>query len=241
MKRLLLLLNLMALFSTNSLFGQDANNRWSVGASFSKTEYVGDLGNAFLDFSKAFYPGGGVTASWYLNRSFDLSFSLSYGQYGYAGQYFGFLGMKTGIYGGVSYKLNNGFLLDENVKLAPYLKVGFGFDHVSGDRIWNGRNYIFPAGAGVKYRLDSRWALQYQLLYIYTDHDKRDNAIAGMNDAYFEHSIGIVFSFGGKGSGGHSSAARTSRGGRGTAISASAKSRNLNTHCPDVGSRNRRP
>lgn len=179
-------------------FAQTFEKRWAIGVYGGKTEYNGDWGKALFDFSKAFYPNVGISLSRYLNSSFDLTVFGNYGEYGYRKDAVsGFFGHKTEASLLLSYKLANGYILNENVVIAPYLIAGGGFAHYAGDRIWNGRDYILPLGAGLRINLSKRVALQYQLLYTLTDQDKRDGYNRRDNDNYATHTFGFVFNFGG--------------------------------------------
>lgn len=181
-----------------SSFAQNAENKWSVGLFGGKTEYNGDYGNGFLNFNKAFYPFGAVSVNRYLTPSFDMGLFSSYGDYGYRKDAVQrFLGTKTDLSLLLTYKLANGYILKENAKLSPFISAGMGFAHLSGDRIWNGRDFIIPIGGGLKYNISQSVALQYQLLYNFTNHDKRDGRANGHSEQFASHALGFVFSFGG--------------------------------------------
>lgn len=197
MRKIFLSSLLVGLLSVS--FAQNAENRWSIGVFGGKTEYNGDWGNGFLDFNRAFYPIGAISLNRYINSSFDLGIFASYGEYGYKkDETHNFFGAKTDASMLLTYKLTNGYILNETVKLAPYISAGLGFAHVSGGRIWNGRDYIIPVGGGIKYNFCNGFAMQYQLLYNFTNHDKRDGRANGHNEQFASHTIGFVFSFGGK-------------------------------------------
>lgn len=196
MKKIILSIVFIGLLFTS--FAQNAENKWSIGVFGGKTEYNGDWGNGFLDFNKAFYPIGAVSLNAYLNRSFDMGIFASYGEYGYKKDALHrFLGNKTDVSMLLTYKLANGYLFSENAKFAPYISAGIGGAHLSGDHIWNGRDYIFPVGGGLKYNFCNSFAMQYQLLYNFTNHDKRDGRANGHNEQFASHTVGFVFSFGG--------------------------------------------
>ena len=179
-------------------YAQNAENKWSIGVFAGKTEYNGDYGNGFLNFNKAFYPIGAVSINRYLNRSFDMGIFASYGEYGYHKDALrNFFGTKADANLLLTYKLANGYIFNENATIAPYMSAGMGMAHVTGDRIWNGRDFIIPVGGGLKVNFNKNVALQYQLLYNFTNHDKRDGRANGHNEQFASHTIGFVFSFGG--------------------------------------------
>lgn len=178
---------------------QNSEKKWSIGVFGGKTEYNGDLGNAFIfKKGKAFYPFGAISVNRYLNRSFDVGIFSSFGEYGYKNLDKGnFHGDKLDISGLLTYKLANGYLFKENAIFAPYIAAGVGWAHYAGSRIWNGRDFLMPVGGGIKVNFSPTVALQYQLLYNFTNHDKRDQyPTNGHHDQFASHSLGFVFSFG---------------------------------------------
>ncbi len=195
MRKIFLSSLLICLLSAS--FAQNAENRWSIGVFGGKTEYNGDWGNAFLKFNKAFYPIGAISINRYITGSFDLGIFASYGEYGYKkDNTHSFFGTKSDASLLLTYKLANGYIFNENVRLAPFISAGFGFTHLSGNRIWNGRDYIVPVGGGIKFNISKHVALQYQLLYHFTDQDKRDGRANNHNEQFASHALGMVFSIG---------------------------------------------
>ena len=79
------------------------------------------------------------------------------------------------------YKFNNGYILKENAKFYPFITVGLGVANYiinslidkSGSTpglyptiITKGVDLILLVGAGLKYQITDRFAVQYQYLYI---------------------------------------------------------------------------
>jgi sulfur carrier protein ThiS len=139
--------------------------------------------------------GYGLSLGYYLNPSFDLGLQSSYGKYGYYENSINYFhGMKTDLSLYTHYKLNNGYLLNKNSKIAPFLSVGIGFATYSIDSkvdksetnpaldptiIVGGMDLVVPLGAGLKYQVTSEFALQYQYLYNFTNSDVRDQNRSG--------------------------------------------------------------
>jgi Outer membrane protein and related peptidoglycan-associated (lipo)proteins len=197
MKRLFLLFAFICLGAAS--FAQNTENRWAVGLFGGKTEYNGDLGNGFFNFNKAFYPIGAISLNRYINSSFNLGIFASYGDYGYKkDNTLNFFGTKTDASMLLTYKFANGYILNESIKLEPYITAGFGVAHLTGNRIWNGRDFLIPIGGGIKYNLCKTLAIQYQLLFNYTNNDKRDGFVNGAKDMFASHTLGFVISIGGK-------------------------------------------
>jgi OmpA-OmpF porin, OOP family len=207
-KSLLLIgLLLMVLFVS----AQTADRKVAVGLYVGKNEYDGDLGNGVFNFNKAAYMFGGISFATYVSPSFDLSLQGNYGDYGYfhsSNKYDNMFGRKYEGTLSLHYKFNNGYFLSESCKLSPFLELGMGLaGYATGkqngvtqsDRInTTGTDFITPLGVGLKYQLNNSLALQYKFVYNFTNQDKRDNVIAKNNNDFFaEHSLGVIFSFGG--------------------------------------------
>lgn len=200
---------------------QTKDNKFAIGLNYLKNEYNGDYGSGIFDFSR-FYSGGGLSLAAYLNRSFDLGLQGSFGNYGYyVDQINHFAGNKfdASLFG--HYKFNNGYILPEDAKWAPFLSLGVGFAKYSLSNnaspyptiIVDKPDFVVPVGLGIKYQLTKTIAFQYQYLYNFTNSDVHDqnrsggvvntvfgtsayNKIKSGNDAFGEHLIGIVISFG---------------------------------------------
>ena len=180
---------------------QTPEKKVGIGIMGGCTQYNGDLGNGIFNFSKAFYAFGGVSLDTYLNSSFNLGLQGNYGDYGYwKNENENFLGKKYNVDLLLSYKFNNGYILKENSKFAPFLTAGIGLAWYNGNRIYSsGVDGLYPLGGGLKYQATNKLAVQYQFLYNFTSFDSRDNQTASkLDDRFAEHSIGLIFSFGGK-------------------------------------------
>ncbi|MDR3653739.1 MAG: thrombospondin type 3 repeat-containing protein [Paludibacter sp.] len=204
-KSLLLLGLLSVIFFTNA---QTVDSKIAVGLYGGKNEYNGDLGNGVFDFSKTYYGFWGLSVATYLTPSFDLGIQGNMGDYGYSNSTLNFWGHKTEGTLFLHYKLNNGYIFKESAKLSPFIEVGMGLAGYSsgtqGGVSQAGRintsgpaDFIIPVGVGLKYQFNKTLALQYKFVYNFTNHDKRDRSYTNLeNDAYAEHSLGIIFSFG---------------------------------------------
>ena len=206
-KKSLLLVGLLSMVLFVS--AQTADSKVAVGLYFGKNEYNGDLGNGVFNFNKAAYMFGGISFATYVSPSFDLSLQGNYGDYGY----FPGSDKPKSLYGtkyegtlSLHYKFNNGYFLNEDCKFSPFLEVGLGFAGYGTEKQNGvtqtgrintpGTDFITPLGAGLKYQINKTLALQYKYVYNLTNQDKRDFVIAGRNDHFGEHSLGVIFSFG---------------------------------------------
>ncbi len=176
---------------------QSSDKKWGIGAMGGINSYNGDWGNA--TFKRPSYGFGSLSLHRYLNAWFDIGIQSNYGDYGYyKDPYRNFLGKKLDGALLLRIKLDNGKILRENAKLAPFITGGIGLAIYSGDRInTDSRDFIIPVGAGVKYNLTSWFAFIGQFLFTFTDHDSRDNHVSGnRNDHCTQQSLGVVFSIG---------------------------------------------
>ena len=221
-KNLLLLAFILA---TQLMNAQTADVKVGFEVSVIKNEYNGDYGNGIFNFKQQMYPSGGLGIGYYLNPSFNLGLRTSFGDLGFKETIANsFRGRKFDMSVYTQYKFNNGYILKEDSKLSPFLSVGLGLaayginsslDKSGVDAtlyptiITKGVDLIIPVGAGLKYQISERVALQYQYLYNFTSSDIRDQnrgpqffgssshpANKSGNDAYGQHIFSIVFNIG---------------------------------------------
>ena len=201
---------ILALLLTNICYlsAQTADHKYAIGVHGGSTKYIGDLGgNALTDFTHSQYIlgyfNGGLSLSRYLSPSFDAGIFADYSLYGtYTTLHKNFLGTKfeSSLFG--HYKFNNGYILSEDSKFAPFLSLGLGlasYGKVQDYPTWSdpkGIDFIVPVGLGVKYQISDRFALQYKYQYNFTSADNHDLVVAGGNDAFGEHLVGAIFSLG---------------------------------------------
>ncbi|VBB45746.1 OmpA/MotB domain protein [uncultured Paludibacter sp.] len=197
-----------------SMSGQNADNRNALGLYVTKSEYKGDLGNSLWQLKKGEYHynwGGTINYQRFLNRSFDWGLQGGYGEYDFvnpSNTTLKFTGKKYDASTYFNYKLNNGYLLPEKSFIAPFLTAGIGGAGYRSGTINKNPMFDFtvPVGAGIKLRFSDVFAVEYKYLYNFTSQDTRDNnTAAGKNDflgfktdAYGQHFVGLVFSFGSK-------------------------------------------
>ena len=174
---------------------QTADYRFSVGLNVLRTEYNGDYGSALFDFQQNMNIGLGLSLGYYVNPSFDFGLQTSYGKYGYFENALNnFHGQKfdASIYS--HYKLNNGYLLSKESRIAPFISLGFGVatygidprvdksgvdPTVKPSIIVKGVDLIVPVGLGLKYQVTNQFAIQYQYLYNFTSSDVHDQNRSG--------------------------------------------------------------
>ena len=146
-----------------SVGAQNADQKWSLGFHGALIEPQSSLGSQFYDFtinSTTF--GQGLSLNHYLNKSFDL------GLFGVAGK----MAQSKGAYNyndlvfaldlRLRYKLYNGYLLNEEAIIGPYITGGVGGAHGTVDalgksegRLKEGINQLdLYAGAGIRFRVN---------------------------------------------------------------------------------------
>lgn len=176
---------------------QNADKKWAVGLQLGKHEYTGDLGNGFFKFNPA-YGFIGLDINRYLNPSFNLGVSGSWGKYGYwVDENKNFLSDKWDAAAILSYKFNNGYVLKEDCKWSPYVYIGSGIAAYSGDRVNKDKmDYIIPLGAGLNYNIKDWVSVGIRTGFNFTSNDNRDFIESKSNDHYWKHSVGVMFNFG---------------------------------------------
>jgi len=227
MKKINLLL-LAFFIATQFMNAQTADIKLAVELGIVKNEYNGDYGNGIFKFDRM-YTAGGVALGYYLNPSFNVGLRSIFGDYGYYENNVNFFrGTKLDASLYTQYKFNNGYILKKDSRLSPFLTVGLGlaayginssFDKSGSDPtlsptiITKGVDLILPVGAGLKYQITERIAIQYQYLYNFTNSDVHDQnrsggdvnlvfgtpvhpAYKGGYDTYGQHIFSVVFNIG---------------------------------------------
>ncbi len=183
-------------------------HRWALGGFGGTNQYSGDLGNRVFAFDQAAYGFGGVSLGRWLNPSWNVYFQGTYGAFGYSNKTDNYAGHKIDFDLLFSLKLNNGLFLPLASKIEPFLMAGFGTAGYRGSEIpyvtregYRVNDLIIPLGAGIKYQVNERWAIQYYFLYKLSDHDVRDRYVPhvetnGRQDHYGQQNLGLVYVLG---------------------------------------------
>lgn len=197
---------LLALFCFAFLhgFSQTADKKWNLGLMAGFSVYSGDYGNSMRDFRYASIrqnPTAGLNISRYITPSFDVSLNSSFGSYGYYSNGFTiFKGDMLHANLNLRYKLNNGYMLSEESRIAPYLFAGAGITSFAGERINAGEDYPIVGGLGIRYRVSSKITLNYQATYGYFTsahyNPSANYPVATGNDKFMLHMLGIGLDLG---------------------------------------------
>ncbi|TAE84289.1 MAG: OmpA family protein [Bacteroidetes bacterium] len=202
-KQTIFIISILLTMSFTSVQGQSYERKWNLGLLGGISVYAGDLGNGMTDFTSDVFKQNiivGGTFSRYINPSFDVALMGTYGSWGY---------YKNGVtlfkgymtHGNIhfKYKFNNGYLLKEESRLAPYIFVGAGMSDFKGSNINNGQDYPIIGGAGMRLRLSDAISINYQATYGYMNsayNDPSSGVSPKGTDQFMFHTIGFGFNLG---------------------------------------------
>jgi OOP family OmpA-OmpF porin len=191
----LLLAAMLVLSGVGSAMAQRGT---SIGVFGSISEYKGDLsGSKFYQFDHPL-PGGGLFLQHYLNRSFNLMERYSYTQVQYDAKspenwfYTDFHSLDLNL----KYKLDNGYLFNEDAAVAPFLTGGVGaIGLINSNRDGTDEEIVlnFKVGAGILFRFNDRVGLEISNTLNLPGNDTWDGVKGGDNDMYLQHNLGLVF------------------------------------------------
>ncbi len=178
---------------------QTKDNQWSIGLQGGTTHYKGELSNEFYKFDDI-HPMVGFQVSKYMTSLVDFQIGLKHGQIDESI----FLTNLFDLNAVVKLKLNNGKILKEDAKIAPYVFLGFGDaisetkDYATGRYSAPVENFNFPLGFGIDFKLTERIALTLESQFNYTVTDFYDLTIKDDGDWFQFNSIGLSYNFKGK-------------------------------------------
>lgn len=194
-----ILLNSLAIcLITTTVQAQSSDRKFALGINGGLSDYHGELNQQWFNFDKAFRGQLGLSGSYYLNPWFNLGLDATVGHVGHQNN----LGHFRATMGqgnlNLRLKFNNGKWLKEDSKFQPYIFIGTGALHMLKDSNLNvpGTDWTGNAGAGFNIMFNEKIGLNYNLNYLMTNHDKRDNISSGKNDQFMIHTIGLVFTIG---------------------------------------------
>jgi OmpA-OmpF porin, OOP family len=182
---------------------QTKTEKWNAGIHGGLTQYSGDLGQGFYDFSQPFYGFGGLSVSRYLTRRLDASILATYGVAGYEAERT-ILGDQTALDNfkvrlGTANLLLRLHLRDREKFFGPFVFAGLsGIQQISIDGRSEKRNKFLEfsaptAGVGFNLRFTPIISLQFQEMFMYMLADDVDQSVADLNDMYLFHTLGLTF------------------------------------------------
>jgi OmpA-OmpF porin, OOP family len=174
-------------------------------------EYNGDYSNQFYSFEQGYAVGASIAR--YLNPSFDLMGHFFYDKAhsfdGWKSQMPTWLNFEANMYNLnllAKYKFNNGYILKENARLAPYLLAGLGGNLAKSSGVgengaFTDEQYINPnlyGGVGLNLRLTPALSLAVQTSLMLPFNDKIDGSSGEVapvskdgNDRFLENSVAL--------------------------------------------------
>lgn len=109
------------------------------------------------DFSDLDNVGFSVGAELYVNPSFNTSLIVSRGKMKYEDN---FRALVTDVRANVIYKFNNGYIMKENARVAPFLGIGFGITNKQDQEYFfdefDGTHAMMPYTGGINFRLNKK-------------------------------------------------------------------------------------
>jgi outer membrane protein OmpA-like peptidoglycan-associated protein len=200
-----------ALLSGSQAIAQSPGSH-SIELSGGLREYIGDLGSSLLFAKSPIYQGGGLAFAYYLNPSIDAVANVSFGEVGATQNIEEFVKendilwrsfrAQTGdLSFGARFKFNNGIIMSEDSKFAPYVYGGLSGYYVHSLMKWGPYPYVaatridpvyqsehlveqtitdigfgLQGGLGFKFYLTDAISLHWQYTLTYTFNDRWDGA-----------------------------------------------------------------
>ena len=213
MKQLKFLFLFLLLTVSFSSYSQTADMKSNLSFGGGSEGYKGDLGSVWFKMDEEWYGFVGIFYNHYLNRSFDLITSLTFGDYGHCrekderiyredgSEVLNMLGRLTSLVVSGKYKLANGYLLKEKARVNPYIYLGAGINNISEGwwknhtRATTGYFGSLNYGIGAQYNFCERYNFSYNLGFGYFTSDKVDKRSEGGNDMVMQHAVMLGYSF----------------------------------------------
>lgn len=176
-------------------------------------EYMGDLGSSLGFARRPDYQAVQVNFGYYLNPAIDLVANFSTGDVGYARKWEGwnlrpeymyqsFRANLADLTVGARFKLNNGSILSEDAKIAPYFQAGLGGFYAHSKITWGPDPYVqdevyydltkkpaitevnaaLQGAFGINFYITERIGLRYSYTATYTMSDIWDGATQSYPD-----------------------------------------------------------
>lgn len=157
------------LFALSTLSAQNANKKTSIGVGISLVDFSSPITEQYFMFERQ-KSALNLSISRYLSKTFDARANLTYGNIWHP-NVVGYPNIIEGIYQPATMwdlgfnamlKFNNGSLLKENARFAPYLFTGIGFNMINGIGdigVNDDINTYIPVGLGMNVRLNETFSI----------------------------------------------------------------------------------
>jgi OmpA-OmpF porin, OOP family len=180
----------------------------AIGAHATLAEYAGDLNNDNYHFYNFYSPkvGAAISVQQYLSPSFNLVEKFSYNQVKYQ-NFERYNGVDADFFTlnlKLKYKFNNGYILQENAVVSPFVVAGIGGTYVDSkaftefDQVTvSGTDFHAnaAAGLGILFQFNERLGFEIANTLNMPIDDGWDGLSQGSNDVYLQHSAGLIFNF----------------------------------------------
>ncbi|WP_310556287.1 OmpA family protein [Flavobacterium sp.] len=173
---------------------QTQDKKWNIGLHGGITQYHGDLGRDWYKTDKAMYGFGGISVSRYLWKYLDINAMYSRGTLGYDSGVTGYKSDFSSV--ALNLRLN---LIGQEYIARPYVFGGIGailFDRQLNFHKEKIDSALPTAGGGINFRLSPVISLNLQETFMFTNNDSRDGVVAGADDDYLMHTVGLTFNLG---------------------------------------------
>jgi hypothetical protein len=203
---------LFASLSIGSI-GQTLERKSNISVGGGSQGYKGDLGSVWFNVEEEWYGFAAIHFNRYLSKSFDFSSSITFGDYGHCREsdesryrpdgteVLNMLGRLTSLVAAGKYKFDNGYLLEEKARIAPYIYWGVGVNNIS-EHWWEDKTRAntgyfgsFHGGAGARYNFTDRFNFTYNVGFGYFTTDNVDKRDEGANDMLMQHSLMFGLNF----------------------------------------------
>lgn len=178
----------------------------SLGFHATIAEYDGDLNGNEHHFYQFASPklGGALSLQQYLSPSFNLVEKASYNVMSYKNE-LGTLGFTANHFAlnlKLRYKFNNGYLIQEDAAIAPFLTAGLGAALINSKQDTEISNAVISdnvyaaniaVGAGILFQINDRIGLEVANTINSPMYDKWDGVDEGKDDLYLQYSAGLIF------------------------------------------------
>ncbi|MCD6347253.1 MAG: hypothetical protein J7L96_07530, partial [Bacteroidales bacterium] len=129
---------LCVLLIAGSGIAQNSENKWGLGLHFGVMEYDGDYGNEYMTFQQGY--AGAISIARYLNPSFDVMLHGFYDRVRKVdennlmpGTQLSFMSHMYNVNMVAKFKFDNGYILKEESRFAPFVLGGLGANYADGN------------------------------------------------------------------------------------------------------------
>ena len=163
------------LLATFTLAAQNAERKTSIGVGIGLVDFSGPITEQYFMFER--HTGAlNISVSRYLSKTFDARANLTFANIWHPTEN-GYPNIIKGVYQSATMfdlglnailKFNNGTLIKENARFAPYLYTGVGTNMINGGTnrfVSNDVNVYIPVGLGLNTRINDIFSVGLDLAY----------------------------------------------------------------------------